>query len=632
MRPKKKPKELIQIPKPIAEDAINDHEAFLQAFEKPTQIYRYLRMRNLISPIFLHRNLTFMRKRMSRNNKNRENLSVDDVLKNVTDKDSELESSIKSKVLTLDFGGFFLKDELYTADNVEIEAFILKLSHKNRKGSSPPFTKTSLGKVEVSYNPETLTYGSTVIMVNNENFSQTNGNTGRSYVLQLWVKPVNRKLMNGYSDHKNSEDTGPLKRIKVHKKELECTFSTELVIYDKHKKCQLKNGEYEVAVYPMLGGLPTSPPSPVKSVATWESLKDVNVAGPFEVFNTSPTIKFKLSWSGDIDGSDTDDNNTENSNSSLNSAAKAFRDKIDRSIQNSESPRSPRTRVFYQFIYNKSTRQQTEARSDYHCPWCMLNCIEMYGLLKHLRLSHSRFNFIYSPHPQGARIDVSLNESYDGSYDGNPHDALSNIGCAFCRVGPVRRTPVTCLLVYRPKRGPASLTEFMEVDEPDNLRNRSLRDGHNRLYYHTESNQPVHPSEIIVDSEGENDPAWLRQKTIALIDDFTDVNEGEKEIMKMWNLHTMHENYIGDCQLAIACSTFIERFGRTVLEKNLTKNLMLHMVSLYDFSLIKPDVVYRTMNMLQALREKLEDEGALLIKTELTRVADVAGEMEVKLT
>jgi hypothetical protein len=26
---------------------------------------------------------------------------------------------------------------------------------------------------------------------------------------------------------------------------------------------------------------------------------------------------------------------------------------------------------------------------------------------------------------------------------------------------------------------------------------------------------------------------------LQLIDDFTDVNEGEKEIMKMWNLHVM---------------------------------------------------------------------------------------------
>ena len=45
-----------------------DHELFLQAYEKPTQIYRFLRTRNMISPVFLHRNLSFMRKsRLSRN-------------------------------------------------------------------------------------------------------------------------------------------------------------------------------------------------------------------------------------------------------------------------------------------------------------------------------------------------------------------------------------------------------------------------------------------------------------------------------------------------------------------------------------------------------------------------------------
>lgn len=54
-----------------------------------------------------------------------------------------------------------------------------------------------------------------------------------------------------------------------------------------------------------------------------------------------------------------------------------------------------RQRVFYQFLYNNSTRHQNEARDDLSCPWCALNCISLYGLLKHLRLCHARFNFIY---------------------------------------------------------------------------------------------------------------------------------------------------------------------------------------------------------------------------------------------
>ena len=52
-------------------------------------------------------------------------------------------------------------------------------------------------------------------------------------------------------------------------------------------------------------------------------------------------------------------------------------------------------------------------------------------------------------HPKGGRIDVSINDSYDGSYVGNPQDLHSHIGYAFSRNGPVRRMSVTHLLVSR---------------------------------------------------------------------------------------------------------------------------------------------------------------------------------------
>ena len=53
------------------------------------------------------------------------------------------------------------------------------------------------------------------------------------------------------------------------------------------------------------------------------------------------------------------------------------------------------TRIVYQFLCNNNSRQQTEAREDLHCPWCSLNCLTLYGLLKHLKLSHPRFLFTY---------------------------------------------------------------------------------------------------------------------------------------------------------------------------------------------------------------------------------------------
>lgn len=70
----------------------------------------------------------------------------------------------------------------------------------------------------------------------------------------------------------------------------------------------------------------------------------------------------------------------------------------------STKPREPglttprkRLRLQYCFQYGngETMRQQTEVREDLRCPWCALLCPSLFALLKHLRLTHARFNFIY---------------------------------------------------------------------------------------------------------------------------------------------------------------------------------------------------------------------------------------------
>ena len=109
-----------------------------------------------------------------------------------------------------------------------------------------------------------------------------------------------------------------------------------------------------------------------------------------------------------------------------------------------------------------------------------------------------------------------------------------------------------------------------------------------------------------IDSEGENDPKWLQTKTMMMIDDFTDVNEGEKELMKMWNLHVMKYGYVGDCQIPLACQMFLEKKGKELLMKNLYRNFVLHMCSLFDFGLISPVILYQ---MIQKLQEIMKEGG-----------------------
>lgn len=96
-----------------------------------------------------------------------------------------------------------------------------------------------------------------------------------------------------------------------------------------------------------------------------------------------------------------------------------------------------------------------------HCLKCVLHCPQ--------------------PLPQGARIDVAINESYDGSYTGPPQDlVMQPPGMAFSRNGPVRRTVVSNILVCHPKRPRPSLSEFLELDENEFDGQRPYITGHNR--------------------------------------------------------------------------------------------------------------------------------------------------------
>lgn len=61
-----------------------------------------------------------------------------------------------------------------------------------------------------------------------------------------------------------------------------------------------------------------------------------------------------------------------------------------------------------------------------------------------------------------------------------------------------------------------------------------------------------------IDSEGESDPKGLQKNRMMMIDDFSDVNEVEKVLMKMWNLHVMKHGYVGDCQIPMAYQIFLQ--------------------------------------------------------------------------
>ncbi|XP_071128422.1 polycomb protein suz12-B-like [Mytilus edulis] len=591
-RPKKRQKDKQKHEDNQTDASQADREMFLQAFEKPTQIYRYLRNRHLVAPLFLQRTLCYMKHRRSRDNSKRKNFKSSSLLSTVEQKLTKTlcQEKAKSHFINLTFNGFFSQSAL-NCEEAEVEAKLLKICHKKRKDVSSPVLQTSLGKLTIPVNPdadESLSKTST-ISVPQHHFSHS---SGHSFTLLLSVKLL-PNITNGlHNGDISDEDEPPSKKQKNgFDTELDI-YESDLVIYDRQRRCQLSDGMYEVVLHQIH--------TDHGKEATWESVMDGKSLQPFEVFSRCPTLEFHIHWTDKTGSSDpvsgtpipfTEQYSSPTPDSGNNEIKET----------NQTTPKKTQ-RIYYQFLYNNNTRQQTDPRDDMKCPWCSLNCVHLYSLLKHLRLSHARFNFIYVVHPKGARIDVSINDQYDGSYVGNPQDLHSHVGYAFCRRGPVRRTPITHVIVYRPKRPPHSLVEFMEP-ECENQVNRQITQGHNRLYFHLGTCQPVKPSEI--DMEDEITPQWLRQKTVNMIDEFTDVNEGEKELMKLWNLHVMKNNYISDCQIVTAALEFVTLHGQEILQKNLYQNFILHMVNLFDFSLIKPEEVQKILTKLEEIKTSM---------------------------
>uniref|UniRef100_A0A8D8HYR3 Polycomb protein Su(Z)12 n=1 Tax=Culex pipiens TaxID=7175 RepID=A0A8D8HYR3_CULPI len=689
-----------------------DHELFMQAFEKPTQIYRYLRTRNMISPIFLNRNLSYMCHRMSRSHKTRNSFKIDSMLNQKMNKlrnDKANGISLTGEYLTVLFLGFFDKRDQQTvgddpmdgskvpaqqdhgengAKTVQVETVLLKVSHNKRKDIASALMQVAVGKSDVLVNPVEKPADDKVptISIATESFSSVGVNQVAgpqlSFLLLFRVHMHTSGGGNGFCPISNGSDSyengGSDEEPSAKRQKISGStklFGTELIIYDKYGRCLLKEGDYELTVQEILPHQQQMQKynSPKKN-ATWETIQPINGErneldivdickqqnglddqNPILAFNKSPVLKFRLQWTKEalpglvdrplpitITLNNNEGNDKENHKPDQLSGS-AFRKNLNININNNTiltpaaaagnvppldansgalvpltSTNSGTTasssaevkryadepkidHIIYQFVYNNNSRQQTETKSDFHCPWCSLDAGSIYPLLKHLKLCHARFIFTYIPIPNGgARIDVSINELYDGSYNGSPHDLLGSAS-AFSRRGPVRRTVVTNLLVCRPRRTKHSLTEFIELDENEFDSQRPFITGHSRMYHHTMTCLPVHPKELDIDSEGESDPLWLQHKTMQMIDEFTDVNEGEKELMKMWNLHVMKYGYVGDCQIPVALEMFIECRGRELLRKHLYRNFVLHMSSMFDFGLVSPEVMQKTIRKLQKL-------------------------------
>ncbi len=108
--------------------------------------------------------------------------------------------------------------------------------------------------------------------------------------------------------------------------------------------------------------------------------------------------------------------------------------------------------------------------------------------------------------------------------------------------------------------------------------------------------------EIENDSDNDLDPEWLKDHTTLLINDFNDVNEGEKGIMLLWNLHLLKNNYVADSQVFSACEQFIREKTKQMLQLKLTNNFLLHLANLHDYGMLTPNEILRLIDFMHEMK------------------------------
>lgn len=450
-----------------------------------------------------------MRGRTKRNNKTRIGFKVNDILSRIQLQHNKDHRPTENENLIIGFVSFH--DSHLQTRYVKVDTKLEKVSYKRRKESTMAQNQIRIGESNVIVNTDQNgTDKLPAVCVSATEFDRLGDNIQTTYQLTF---DIESQPFTGQSSDE------PSNKYACYSK----TYHAELPVFDKQGRNLLVNGLYQVTALERHAFRPSHmlcwenfPSEADQHIADWA--EEVNRyyfaeedSNPFVTFDKTPKIQLYMEWTrSKITGNNyiprpkfiTDQHNN-NKENSLNGSIVVNNSSLLNGVEKKEVHTIGYKPFIFQFIVNNSTKQRTEDRSDYVCPWCSLNCVQVYSLMKHLKLCHARLLFQYIEDENKARIDVYINELFDGSYSGAPHDIL--LGTQR-QSGPTRRNVVTNIMVFRPRKPTFKMCEFQEVDDGELEQQRQYISGHNRIYYHSETCIPIMPKELDYDSEGEPDP------------------------------------------------------------------------------------------------------------------------------
>lgn len=299
--------------------------------------------------------------------------------------------------------------------------------------------------------------------------------------------------------------------------------------------------------------------------------------------------------------------------------------------------------VMFNYKYFNNQLSRTEVTEDFSCPFCLVKCASFKGLRFHLPSSHDLFLFEFWVTADHQVVNVSVKTNTwtpDIVADGvDPKQQTF-----FCCSKPLRRKkPKTLIQKARHVHPlvlnsdfPIAINEHQsKVEDPEDVqsvpgsnlvppamlqfaktrklsaersdpRNRALLQ--KRQFFHSHRAQPMAMEQVLSDRDSEDevddDVADFEDKR--MLDDFVDVTDDEKKMMRLWNSFVRKQRVLADGHIPWACEAFSNLHGQDLIQAPpLLWCWRLFMIKLWNHGLLDA----RTMNNCNKTLEQRQNQS-----------------------
>jgi hypothetical protein len=125
-----------------------------------------------------------------------------------------------------------------------------------------------------------------------------------------------------------------------------------------------------------------------------------------------------------------------------------------------------------------------------------------------------------------------------------------------------------------------------------------------RQYFHSNGFPIEEPIEKEYDSDNEVNTIWEHVHSYDLIEEFQDICYLEKKFMILWNTFINSFPIYADRYMCVGLEIFAKRFGFYILQHGLRQIFLLHLMTLWDFSLVNFNAIVKSLEIVDQYHEK----------------------------